>query len=50
MKITVDGLHAAITNKPEGFNSWVLKCYNSKNETRSFKEFYTSLIFCIANF
>jgi hypothetical protein len=49
IKLTVDGLQQAITNKPIGFNSWVLKAFRNKHETRTLKEFYTALMFCIAN-
>lgn len=50
IKLSVEGLNAAICNKPVGFNLWVMKCYNKATEKRTFSDFYNQLMFTVANF
>ena len=49
IKLSISGLHSVINNKPANLNVWILSSYNSKKEVRTFKEFYTAIMFTFAN-
>lgn len=51
VQLSIEGLNAAISNKPNGFNTWILICFKNRPfETRTLRQFYTEMLFTIANF